>query len=200
MEQEPITIKKEELLPYIKKAWREMQAFLHDQRQKFGARYNYRNNFELVDEKFGNAFIDPGKYADEYLLIQAKQSKLPASVRMVVQQIGARAINMLMLDKQMELRKQIESGKLSYSKEPIEPKPKGVTLQVGDVFQQAWKGCKNPLAFRVLSIDREKNSLRVKVIGNGANHEEDWDDLDVTETAFEVGEYKIMKLREEQKK
>lgn len=188
---ETVSIKKEDLLPYIKNAWNEMQAFLRDQRKHYGARYNSRNNFELVEEKFGNAFVEPEKYADEYILIQAKQSKLPASVRMVVQQIGARAINMLMLDKQMELRKQIENGRLSWSKEPIEPK-KGVMLQVGDIFQQAWKGVKNPLAFRVLSIDREKNSLRVKVIGNGTNHEEDWDDLDVTEGAFEVGEYKMI--------
>ena len=191
MTEETVSIKKEDLLPYIKKAWNEMQAFLRDQRKHYGARYNSRNNFELVEEKFGNAFVEPEKYADEYILIQAKQSKLPASVRMVVQQIGARAINMLMLDKQMELRKQIENGRLSWSKEPIEPK-KGVTLQVGDIFQQAWKGVKNPLVFRVLSIDREKNSLRVKVIGNGTNHEEDWDDLDVTEGAFEVGEYKMI--------
>ena len=188
---ETVSIKKEDLLPYIKNAWNEMQAFLRDQRKHYGARYNSRNNYELVEEKFGNAFVEPEKYADEYILIQAKQSKLPASVRMVVQQIGARAINMLMLDKQMELRKQIENGRLSWSKEPIEPK-KGVMLQVGDIFQQAWKGVKNPLAFRVLSIDREKNSLRVKVIGNGTNHEEDWDDLDVTEGAFEVGEYKMI--------
>ena len=188
---ETVSIKKEDLLPYIKNAWNEMQAFLREQRKHYGARYNSRNNFELVEEKFGNAFVEPEKYADEYILIQAKQSKLPASVRMVVQQIGARAINMLMLDKQMELRKQIENGRLSWSKEPIEPK-KGVMLQVGDIFQQAWKGVKNPLAFRVLSIDREKNSLRVKVIGNGTNHEEDWDDLDVTEGAFEVGEYKMI--------
>ena len=192
-EQEPITIQREDLLLYIKKAWNEMQASLRDQRKKYGARYNYRNNYELITEKFGDAFLNPGKYADEYILIQQKQSKLPASVRMVVQQIGARAINMLMLDKQAELRKTIENSKLYYSKEPITPKQGGVTLKVGDVFQQAWKGAKAPLMFRVLSIDREKNTLRVKVIGNGVNHEEDWDDLDVTESAFDIGEYKMLK-------
>ena len=66
-------------------------------------------------------------------------------------------------------------------------------LKVGDKFQQAWKGCMRPLAFEVLRIDRPNNSLRVKVIGtNGYVHEEDWDDLDVTESAFEIGEYKMI--------
>jgi hypothetical protein len=66
-----------------------------------------------------------------------------------------------------------------------------VTLQVGDHFQQAWKGCTKPIHFTVLEIDREKNSLKVKCTSiDGYSHEEDWDDLDVTEIAFETGEYK----------
>lgn len=68
-----------------------------------------------------------------------------------------------------------------------------VTLQVGDHFQQAWKGCTKPMHFTVLEIDREKNSLRVKCTSiDGYSHEEDWDDLDVTEIAFETGEYKMI--------
>lgn len=68
------------------------------------------------------------------------------------------------------------------------------TLQVGDSFQQAWKGCTNPMWFKVLSIDRPNNSLRVECHSiNGYIHEENWDDLDTTEIAFEVGEYKIIK-------
>lgn len=68
-----------------------------------------------------------------------------------------------------------------------------VTLQVGDHFQQAWKGCTKPIHFTVLEIDREKNSLRVKCTSiDGYSHEEDWDDLDVTEIAFETGKYKMI--------
>ena len=68
-----------------------------------------------------------------------------------------------------------------------------VTLQVGDHFQQAWKGCTKPIHFTVLEIDREKNSLKVKCTSiDGYSHEEDWDDLDVTEIAFETGEYKMI--------
>lgn len=68
------------------------------------------------------------------------------------------------------------------------------TLQVGDSFQQAWKGCTNPMWFKVLNIDRSNNSLRVECHNiNGHTHEEDWDDLDTTECAFEIGEYKMIK-------
>lgn len=67
------------------------------------------------------------------------------------------------------------------------------TLQVGDTFQQAWQGCTNPMWFKVLSIDRPNNSLRVECHSiNGYTHEEDWNDLDVTENAFEIGEYKLI--------
>jgi len=72
-------------------------------------------------------------------------------------------------------------------------RPEGsVTLKEGDMFQQAWNGVKEPLAFRVLSIDRPNNSLRVKCIGRGSTHEEEWDDLDTTEIAFSTGEYKML--------
>lgn len=70
---------------------------------------------------------------------------------------------------------------------------KKVMLQVGDHFQQAWKGCTKPMWFKVLDINREKNSLKVECHSvEGYSHEEDWDDLDVTETAFEIGEYKMI--------
>ena len=67
------------------------------------------------------------------------------------------------------------------------------TLQVGDTFQQAWRDCTNPMWFEVLSIDRPNNSLRVECHDiSGYTHEEDWDDLDTTEIAFEIGEYKFL--------
>lgn len=67
-------------------------------------------------------------------------------------------------------------------------------LKVGDTFQQAWKGCTNPMWFKVISIDRPNNKLRVECHGNNdyCCHEEEWDDLDVTESAFSIGEYKMI--------
>lgn len=66
-------------------------------------------------------------------------------------------------------------------------------LKEGDIFQQAWKVCTHPMWFKVLSIDRPNNSLRVECHDNrGYCHEEEWDDLDVTESAFNIGEYKLI--------
>ena len=68
-----------------------------------------------------------------------------------------------------------------------------IMLQVGDVFQQAWKGCTKPMLFTVLDINREKNTLKVKCTGiEGYSHEEEWDDLDITENSFSIGEYKLL--------
>ena len=68
-----------------------------------------------------------------------------------------------------------------------------VKLKVGDRFQQAWRGCAKPMYFEVLSLNRDKNTLRVKYTGvEGYSHEENWDDLDVTENAFIIGEYKMI--------
>lgn len=66
-------------------------------------------------------------------------------------------------------------------------------LQIGDTFQQAWRGCTNPMWFIVLSIDRPNNSLRVECHDiNGYVHEEDWNDLNLTESAFTIGDYKFL--------
>ena len=52
-------------------------------------------------------------------------------------------------------------------------------LEVGSKFIQAWIGCKNPISFEVLEINREKNSLKVECT-NTEGHKwiEDWEDPD----------------------
>lgn len=73
-----------------------------------------------------------------------------------------------------------------------------VTLKVGDRFQQAWTGCKEPMWFKVLAIDRKDNRLRVECHSfGGYYHEEEWGDLDVTESAFYIGEYKMIEDKED---
>lgn len=73
-----------------------------------------------------------------------------------------------------------------------------IELKEGDRFQQAWKGCKEPMWFKVLSINRLNNSLCVEYHSyNGDMHEEKWNDLDVTESAFDVGEYKMIEDKED---
>lgn len=71
---------------------------------------------------------------------------------------------------------------------------KKVELKVGDVFVQSWKGCTKPMYFYVLNINREKNELKVKYKSfEGYTHDEIWNDLDITEIAFETGEYTLIK-------
>lgn len=80
----------------------------------------------------------------------------------------------------------------------LQRRKSSIELKEGDRFQQAWKGCKEPMWFKVLGIDRQNNSLRVECHShNGHTHEEEWDDLDVTESAFDVGEYKMMETKED---
>lgn len=59
-----------------------------------------------------------------------------------------------------------------------------VVLQVNDIFSQAWKGCQNPMWFKVLNID---NSIEVEC--RLTVFPEVWS-LDTTEAAFEIGDYK----------
>ena len=56
------------------------------------------------------------------------------------------------------------------------------------------EGCTKPMWFKVLSIDRHLNKVIVECHSvEGYSHEEEWDDLNLTEAAFSIGEYKMIK-------
>lgn len=76
-----------------------MHAELRRQRNKYGAQYNHRNNFEQLDRRFGE---DPRKLIAEYNLILDKKSSQPASVREPVKVIVQTAINRLIYNKEKE--------------------------------------------------------------------------------------------------
>ena len=69
-----------------------------------------------------------------------------------------------------------------------------VNLKVNDVFSQAWKGCRKPMWFKVLDIDRTNNNIEVECHSfDGFNvFTETWS-LDSTEAGFEIGDYKLIK-------
>ena len=75
---------KDELCPFIEAQGKELKRMIHNARMKFGNRYNDRNQYQLMIDKFGNPEKNPEKYYDEYRLILQKKSKLPASVRYTV--------------------------------------------------------------------------------------------------------------------
>lgn len=67
-------------------------------------------------------------------------------------------------------------------------------LKEGDIFYQAFR-TSTPMSFQVLSVDRDNNKCRVLCTSfEGHSHEETWDDLDLTEIAFDIGEYKMADL------
>ena len=87
-----ITINKEELIPHLKEEYASLLRFLKTQREKLGGRYNWRNAYETLPEKFCTPRNAPERFADEVFLVLRKQSNLPASVRSVVETIGRRAL------------------------------------------------------------------------------------------------------------
>ena len=91
MDQTNITITRDDVLPYIRTAWNEMCSWRRQMRKTYGARYDFKNPYETIGKRFGNAGNDPGKFADEYILIQQKASRQPSCVRDVIAHIGSRA-------------------------------------------------------------------------------------------------------------
>ena len=66
---------------------------------KYGAEYNFKNNYEQLNRRFGE---DPRKLIDEYNLILDKKSNQPVAVREPIKAIVATAINRLIAAKMKE--------------------------------------------------------------------------------------------------
>ena len=89
----------DELVVEVEKSLKDMHKELCRQRNKYGAQYNYKNNYEQLNRRFGE---DPLKLIDEYNLILDKKSNQPAAVREPIEAIVATAINRLIAAKVKE--------------------------------------------------------------------------------------------------
>ena len=89
----------DELVVEVEKSLKDMHKELRRQRNKYGAQYNYKNNYEQLNRRFGE---DPRKLIDEYNLILDKKSNQPAAVREPIKAIVATAINRLIAAKMKE--------------------------------------------------------------------------------------------------
>ena len=89
----------DELVVEVEKSLKDMHKELRRQRKKYGAEYNYKNNYEQLNRRFGE---DPRKLIDEYNLILDKKSKQPFAVREPIKAIVATAINRLIAAKMKE--------------------------------------------------------------------------------------------------
>ena len=89
----------DELVVEVEKSLKDMHKELRRQRNKYGAQYNYKNNYEQLNRRFGE---DPRKLIDEYNLILDKKSNQPVAVREPIKAIVATAINRLIAAKMKE--------------------------------------------------------------------------------------------------
>ena len=108
----------DELVVEVEKSLKDMHKELRRQRNKYGEQYNYKNNYEQLNRRFGE---DPRKLIDEYNLILDKKSNQPAAVREPIKAIVATAINRLIAAKvkeaeQMEQPKKKPAVKKKQSK------------------------------------------------------------------------------------
>ena len=69
-----------------------------------------------------------------------------------------------------------------------------VTLEKGTKFIQSYEGCKNPITFEVINLDRDKDTLHVKGKTFDKIHEfeEIWVGLKAIEHLIDLGDYKIL--------
>ena len=92
MKEQQITITIDELVPFIKKEGEALAKQRKEAQDKYGARYNYKNNVELMYHDMGSPEWVPERYAEEFYLIQNRKSNLRASVRYVVRDLCSVAL------------------------------------------------------------------------------------------------------------
>ena len=111
----------DELVVEVEKSLKDMHKELRRQRNKYGAQYNYKNNYEQLNRRFGE---DPRKLIDEYNLILDKKSNQPVAVREPIKVIVQTAINRLIEAKEMEVMEKAMKNVLASQKEKVTDKPK----------------------------------------------------------------------------
>ena len=85
-------ITKEGLIPFIEEQGKQLHKMIEKAREELGGRYNRRNEYEMLYEKFGDPRFRAGMFYDEYILIVKKVSKTPASVRNTIRKICDNAV------------------------------------------------------------------------------------------------------------
>ena len=104
MEKKPAHITKKQLLPFVKKAWREVRAYLDKQKVNPGQnkQYDRRNPFERMLSNFCDPAKEPVKLFDEYMLCLNKVSKQSSGIRGAIMCVGRMAVDMCLEKKEKE--------------------------------------------------------------------------------------------------
>ena len=116
-EQKAPTITKKQLLPYVKKAWKELQKVLAEEKKRLGERYNNRNIYEQFPSLCNDPAKEPEKFFDEYMLCLNKVNPRPARVRNVIVHVGNRAVNIYLWNKEMQRVKRLQKKEQAKAKE-----------------------------------------------------------------------------------
>ena len=66
---------------------KKLHEMLTRKRKELCGRYNEKNEFELMYQKFVDPRVNPDIFYIEYCMILQKKSKLPASIRYTIQKI-----------------------------------------------------------------------------------------------------------------
>lgn len=66
---------------------KKLHKMLTRKREELGGRYNKKNEFELLYQKFGDPRVNPDIFYREYGMILQKKSKVPASIRYTIKKI-----------------------------------------------------------------------------------------------------------------
>lgn len=104
----------DELVVEVEKSLKDMHKELRRQRNKYGAEYNFKNNYEQLNRRFGE---DHRKLIDEYNLILDKKSNQPVAVREPIKAIVATAINRLIAAKMKAASKREQSSSIELPRE-----------------------------------------------------------------------------------
>lgn len=85
-QQQGIELPHEDLITGVRKVVENIRKSLKDAREKYGARYNRKNDYEEFGRRFG--YDDPERLWHEFDLVWQKRSNEPASIRRVLLEIG----------------------------------------------------------------------------------------------------------------
>ena len=105
MEKKVPNITKKQLIPFIRKAWKGVAAFLVRNSQELGSRYNKKNVYEELSRRFCDPHKEPEKFFDEYMLCLNKASRQPSRIRNVILEIGGHAVNLFLSKREERLHK-----------------------------------------------------------------------------------------------
>lgn len=82
-------IPREYFLEGMKDSVKKVRKMMADARERYGSRYNPKNDYEEFSRRFG--MTDTEKILSEYELLLNKKSNEPAVIRRVLQQMGDNA-------------------------------------------------------------------------------------------------------------